>query len=149
MAKLAYAQDLGSCAPGVQVRPLSSAPCRNGLCSVPIFLCRKISHTRRRSSSFAKRHARLACSLVNALTTAHSRYHLFASTRLRREYLNGSVLPKRAHRGVLSDCQKSRQGKTLSAFLLYITVEICQYLISPPLIVSPGAISVFTPFIRA
>ena len=27
---------------------------------------------------FRKRHARLACSLVNALTTAHSRYHLFA-----------------------------------------------------------------------
>ena len=31
------------------------------------------------SSSFAKRHARLTCSLVNALTTAHCRYHLFAS----------------------------------------------------------------------
>ncbi len=28
-------------------------PHRNGLCSVPIFLYRKISHTRRRSSSFA------------------------------------------------------------------------------------------------
>ena len=42
------------------------------------FSYRKISHTRRHSSSFAKRHARLACSLVNALTTAHSRYHLFA-----------------------------------------------------------------------
>ena len=32
----------------------SPLPRRNGLCSVPIFLCRKISHTRRRSSSFAK-----------------------------------------------------------------------------------------------
>ena len=56
----------------------SAFPRRNGLCSVPIFLCRKISHTRRRSSSFAKRHAQLACSLVNALTTAHSRCNLFA-----------------------------------------------------------------------
>ena len=43
--------------------------CRNGLCSVPIFLCnKKISHTLRRSSSFAKRHARLACSLASALS---------------------------------------------------------------------------------
>ena len=42
-------------------------------------LHKKISHTRRHSSSFAKRHARLNCSLVNALTTARSRYHLFAS----------------------------------------------------------------------
>ena len=61
------------------VRIPSSPPRRNGLCSVPIFLCnKKISHTLRRSSSFAKRHARLACSLASALTTAHSRYHLFA-----------------------------------------------------------------------
>lgn len=30
-------------------------------------------------ASFAKSHARLACSVVNALTTAHSRYQLFAS----------------------------------------------------------------------
>ena len=30
-------------------------------------------------SSFAKSHARLACSVVNALTTAHCRYQLFAN----------------------------------------------------------------------
>lgn len=30
-------------------------------------------------ASFAKSHARLVCSVVNALTTAHSRYQLFAS----------------------------------------------------------------------
>ena len=61
------------------VRIASGIPRRNGLRSIPIFLCRKISHTLRHSSSFAKRHARLACSLVNALTAAHSRCHLFAS----------------------------------------------------------------------
>ena len=33
----------------------------------------------RHSSLFAKRHARLNCSLVNALTTFCCRYHLFAS----------------------------------------------------------------------
>ena len=37
------------------------------------------SVTRRRSSFFAKSHARLNCSLVNALATFHCRYHLFAS----------------------------------------------------------------------
>lgn len=37
------------------------------------------AHSRRCSSSFAKSHARLACSLVNALTTAPGRYQLFAS----------------------------------------------------------------------
>lgn len=41
---------------------------RNGPRSIPIFLCRKISHMLRHSSSFAKRHTRFACSLVNALS---------------------------------------------------------------------------------
>ena len=79
VVELADTRDLksrGSNPVPVQVR--SAAPRRNGLRSIPIFLCRKISHMLRHSSSFAKRHARLACSLVNALTTAHSRYHLFA-----------------------------------------------------------------------
>ena len=66
---------------GSRVRVPSSAPRRNGLRSIPIFLYRKISQPLRHSSLFAKRHARLTCSLVNALTTAHSRYHLFASPR--------------------------------------------------------------------
>ena len=57
----------------------SALSCRNGLRSIPIFLCRKISHMLRHSSSFAKRHARLACSLASALSTTHCRYHLFAS----------------------------------------------------------------------
>ncbi len=47
---------------------MSDFPRRNGLCSVPIFLYRKISHTRRRSSFFAKRHARFAYSLASALS---------------------------------------------------------------------------------
>ena len=48
--------------------------------SFRFFLYLKISHTCRRSSFIAKRHARLACSLVNALTTAYlCRYHLFTS----------------------------------------------------------------------
>ena len=51
---------------------------RNGPRSIPIFLCRKISHMLRHSSSFAKRHTRFACSLVNALTTTCCRYHLLA-----------------------------------------------------------------------
>ena len=55
-----------------------SPPRRNGLCFVPIFVCTKISHMRRRSSFFAKSHARFACSFVNVLTTANCRYQLFA-----------------------------------------------------------------------
>ena len=57
------------------------APRRNGLCSVPIFLCRKISHALRHSSSFVKSHAQFACSFVNALATAHNRYRLFTILR--------------------------------------------------------------------
>ena len=73
----------------LRLRPLTAAtgvripqrsPRRNGLCSIPIFLLhKKISHTRRHSSSFAKRHAQLICSLVNAFATLRCRYHLFAS----------------------------------------------------------------------
>ena len=80
VVELADTRDLksrGSNPVPVQVR--SAAPRRNGLRSIPIFLCRKISHMLRHSSSFAKRHARLVCSLASALTTAHCRYHLFAS----------------------------------------------------------------------
>ena len=63
---MAWPCDLVDIATGVRFS--SSPPRRNGLRSIPIFLCRKISHTRRRSSSFAKRHARLACSLASALS---------------------------------------------------------------------------------
>ena len=80
VVELADTRDLksrGSNPVPVQVR--SAAPRRNGLRSIPIFLCRKISHMLRHSSSFAKKHAQLACSLASALTTAHCRYHLFAS----------------------------------------------------------------------
>ena len=66
----------------MQVQLLLPAPRRNGLCSVPIFLCRKISHTLRRSSFFVKSHAQFACSFVNALVTAHNRYQLFTILRL-------------------------------------------------------------------
>ena len=48
----------------------------------------------RRSSFFAKRHARLACSLVNALTTAYCRYHLFAiQAPSAHKYPKGSYRP--------------------------------------------------------
>ena len=46
---------------------------------VPIFICIKISHSLYCSSSFTKSHARLVCSVVNALTTTHCRYQLFVS----------------------------------------------------------------------
>lgn len=36
---------------------------------------------------FAKRHARLVCSLVNALATACCRYHLFASVSAAQTFL--------------------------------------------------------------
>ena len=64
-------------ATGVRI-PLES-PRRNGLCCVPIFLCRKIGHTRRRSSSFVKRHIRVGYSLASALITPLAHYHLFTS----------------------------------------------------------------------
>ena len=50
-----------------QVQVLSSRPRRNGLCSVPIFVCTKISHTLRRSSSSEKDLALFSYSFVNAL----------------------------------------------------------------------------------
>ena len=79
---------------GSLVRVQLEEPRRNGLYFVPIFLIRKISHTCRRSSFFAKRHARLACSLVNALTTAYCRYHLFAiQAPSAHKYPKGSYRP--------------------------------------------------------
>ncbi len=58
------------------LKRLNRAVCRSFVCQ----WCAKIRvRSCRCSSFFAKRHARLACSLVNALTTAHSRCHLFAS----------------------------------------------------------------------
>ena len=79
MAELADAHGSGPCESNLmEVQVLLSAPRRNGLCSVPIFVCTKISHALRRSSSFAKKHARQVCSLVNALTTTCCRYHLLA-----------------------------------------------------------------------
>ena len=44
-----------------------------------IFYAKIRAHSCRCSSFFAKRHARLNCSLVNALATFRCRYHLFAS----------------------------------------------------------------------
>ena len=59
---------------------------------VPIFLCKKISHLLHCSSFFVKRHARLTCSLVNALTTVRCRYHLFTSVpSARKWHLNHSL----------------------------------------------------------
>ena len=50
-----------------------------GLFKQPLLLYKIRHHLLPCSSSFAKSYARLACSGVNALTTAHSRYQLFAS----------------------------------------------------------------------
>ena len=71
-----------------------SPPCRNGLCSVPIFLCRKISHTRRHSSFFAKRHARLACSLASALSDGSLSLPPFCESACGAKYLYGSPFTK-------------------------------------------------------
>ena len=50
---------------------------------VPIFyFIKKSVITLRHSSFIAKRHVRFACSFTSALTTALSRYHLFARVRL-------------------------------------------------------------------
>ena len=57
------------------------------------FFCRKISHTLRHSSFFAKRHARLACSLASALSDGSLSLPPFCELRLRREYLCGSDFP--------------------------------------------------------
>lgn len=74
----------------------SGFPRRNGLRSIPIFVCTKISHALRHSSFFAKSHAWLACSVVNTLATARCRYQLFASMRLSVQgYLNRSLRPKK------------------------------------------------------
>ena len=46
--------------PDAYLNPITIlAPRRNRFCFVPIFVCTKISHMRRLSSSFAKRHASL------------------------------------------------------------------------------------------
>ncbi len=79
----------------VPVRFRSRAPRRNGLCSVPIFVCTKISHMRRRSSSFVKSHACCGDALVNAGMTPPPCYHLFTSTYLRSAYHFWKVEPRR------------------------------------------------------
>ena len=63
----------------------SALPRRNGLCSIPIFLYRKISHTHRHSSFVAKRHARLACSPASAHNGSLP-LPPFCELRLRRKY---------------------------------------------------------------
>jgi len=49
-----------------------------------LFLCKKVIRSLPCFSSFAKSHARLTCSVVNALTTVRCRYQLFASLVLTR-----------------------------------------------------------------
>ena len=71
----------GDYACGADISMVRLSQRRNGLRSILIFLYKKINHTRHRSSLFAKRHARLACSLASALTTALGRCHLFAGER--------------------------------------------------------------------
>ena len=80
VVELADTRDLksrGSNPVPVQVR--SAAPRRNGLRSIPIFLCRKISHMLRHSSFIAKGHIRVGYSVASALITPLVRYQPFAS----------------------------------------------------------------------
>ena len=56
----------------------SALSCRNGLRSIPIFLCRKISHMLRHSSFFAKGHIRVGYSVASALITTLAHYQPFA-----------------------------------------------------------------------
>ena len=87
----------------------------------PTYFCQKISHTLRHSSSFAKRRARLTCSVASVLTTVRCRYHLFAIIvrftclkplfllHLRRISVR-TLAPKRNETVLLcgfSDCQKT------------------------------------------
>ena len=65
----------GTKRPWVQVPPLR--PRRTGLCSVPIFVCTKIGHTRRRSSFSEKGHGKSLGSLVNAFAFAWLPTNLF------------------------------------------------------------------------
>ena len=65
----------------------SALSCRNGLRSIPIFLCRKISHTLRHSSSFAKGHIRVGYSVASALITPLAHYQPFASVPAARIFL--------------------------------------------------------------
>ena len=63
----------------------ASKACSDFLCeykkSVACAVAAPLSHV---CPERVKRHARLTCSVVNALTTARCRYHLFAIPRLRR-----------------------------------------------------------------
>ena len=80
VVELADTRDLksrGSNPVPVQVR--SAAPRRNGLRSIPIFLCRKISHMLRHSSFFAKGHIRVGYSVASALITPLAHYQPFSS----------------------------------------------------------------------
>lgn len=61
------------------VRIPSSPPRRSKVRFASFFLYKKIIRLLSCFSFFAKRYARLNCSLVSALTTFRCRYHLFAS----------------------------------------------------------------------
>ena len=79
MAELADAHGSGPCESNfMEVQVLLSAPRWNGLRSIPIFLCRKISHMLRHSSSFAKGHIRVGYSVASALITPLAHYQPFA-----------------------------------------------------------------------
>ena len=56
------------------------------------FFCQKNGHLLHCSSFFVKRHARLTCSFVNALTTVRCRYHLFTISCLRHDFIYIALL---------------------------------------------------------
>ena len=61
---------------------------------------------------FAKRHARLTCSLTSSLTTVHSHYHLFVIMRLRRILFHSPTLIIKAHQCVLLFCAQNLLRRT-------------------------------------
>ena len=85
MAELADAHGSGPCESNfMQVQVLLPAPRRSKVRFASIFLYKKVIRPLPCFSSFAKSHARLVCSVVNALATTRCRYQLFASFILTR-----------------------------------------------------------------
>ena len=70
------------------------------------FLCRKISHNTALFLLGRKTPARFTCSLVNALTTAHSRCHLFARKCLWHKWFKTDYAPFRFFYFPIIDCSQ-------------------------------------------
>ena len=100
---------------------------RNGLRSIPIFLCRKISHMLRHSSSFAKRHTRLACSLVNALSDGSLPLPPFCASAPSAQISLWLALPRRNKLCIAcSDFSIQKCAVSLTTFLcVFLRLNVC------------------------